>query len=272
MSKRNLNPHRGTTLEVKNIVCGYSKFRLKGVTFRAPKGEFTGIIGPNGSGKTTLFKGITSDLNLSSGSVNLNGVELSTLSNIARAKMIAVVTQKIEVSDITVEEYVVMGRLPYRKPFQFFESVEEYEIAYKYMRLTDTYKFKDKQMSNLSGGEQQLVAIARALTQEAGIILLDEPTSHLDITHQIAILNLLHRLNRELNITVVIILHDLNLAGEFCDNIVMFNSGTVHTSGTPEEVLTYKNIEEVYKTVVVTGTNPISGKPTILTVSERALK
>ncbi|MEN8120746.1 MAG: ABC transporter ATP-binding protein, partial [Bacteroidota bacterium] len=110
------------------------------------------------------------------------------------------------------------------------------------------------------------------LTQEPDLLLLDEPTSHLDITHQVQILNLLQRLNKELKLSVLMIIHDLNLAGEYCDYLVMMNKGKVHTQGTAEHVLNYKNIEEVYDTVVVTETNPLSGKPVILLVSESVLK
>jgi len=127
-------------------------------------------------------------------------------------------------------------------------------------------------MTQLSGGEQQLAGIARALTQEPDLLLLDEPTSHLDITHQVQILNLLQRLNTELELSVLMIIHDLNLAGEYCDYLIMLNKGKIHTQGTPEKVLNYQNIEEVYNTVVVTETNPLSGKPVILLVSENVLK
>ena len=123
-------------------------------------------------------------------------------------------------------------------------------------------------MNRLSGGEQQLAAIARALTQQTQILLLDEPTSHLDISHQMRILNLVQRLNRERDLTVLLIIHDLNLSSEFSDQLVMLKEGRIHTTGTPEEVLTYENIETVYDTLVVTHSNPLSGKPCIFPVSE----
>jgi len=189
-----------------------------------------------------------------------------------KAQKIAIVTQNIEASFITIEDYVLMGRLPYKGNYSFFETKKDYEIAYKYMKLTNTFHLKDKYMTELSGGEQQLASIARALTQEPDLLLLDEPTSHLDITHQVQILNLLQRLNADLQLSVLMIIHDLNLAGEYCDYLVMMNNGKIHTQGTPDEVLNYKNIEDVYDTIVVTEKNPLSGKPVILLVSEKILK
>lgn len=259
-------------LQIEGLQCGYGdKFYISDITFRVKKGGFTGIIGPNGSGKTTLFRGITSELDLDAGKVMLNGKDLSDMEKKEQARNMAIVTQEIENASITVEDYVLMGRLPYRSTFQFFETKEDYRIAHKYLELTDVFHLKDKYMYQLSGGEKQLAAIARALTQEPKLLLLDEPTSHLDITHQVQVLNLIQRLNCELGLTVLMIIHDLNLAGEYCDHLVMMNNGQMYVSGVPEEVLTYKTIEEVYKTVVITKTNPLSKKPVIFLVSEKVL-
>ena len=260
-------------LNIENLTCGYeSKFNIRNISFSVKKGTFTGIIGPNGSGKTTLFRGIAGSLKPKAGKMLLNEKNLVKLSYKEKAQNIAIVTQNIETSFITVEDYVLMGRLPYHSRFTFFESKKDYEIANKYMKLTNTLHLKDKFMTELSGGEQQLAGIARALTQEPELLLLDEPTSHLDITHQVQILNLLQRLNTDLELSVLMIIHDLNLAGEYCDYLVMMNKGKIHTDGAPEQVLNYKNIEEVYNTVVVTEKNPLSGKPVILLVSENVLK
>lgn len=262
-----------TFFNIQKLVCGYSdKFNLKEISFELPRGSFAGIVGPNGSGKTTLFRGITGEIPLKSGEIRLHGKTFSSLKIREKARMLAIVNQNIETSDIGVEEYVLLGRTPYHSPFQFFETAEDYEIAEKYMRLTDVYRLKDKQMSELSGGEQQLVAIARALTQEPDLLLLDEPTSHLDITHQVQVLNLIQKLNEQLNLTVLMIIHDLNLAGEYCDHLILMKQGEVFATGTPNDVLTYETIEAVYDTVVVTRTNPISGKPVVFLVSEKVLK
>ena len=125
-------------------------------------------------------------------------------------------------------------------------------------------------MSRISGGERQLALIARALAQEPKLLLLDEPTTFLDIAHQVNILDLIRRLNKNFGLTVIMILHDLNLAGEYCHRLALFNNGEIHKFGLPEEVLDYRIIEEVYKTVVVVEKNPISCKPYVLAISEAA--
>ena len=259
-------------LKIKNIVSGYpGSFMLDSISIDIAEGAFAGIIGPNGSGKTTLFKTITGDLNVKSGEMSLNGIETSHMSLRERARKMAIVTQTIDVGDVVVEDYVLMGRLPYKKPFQLSDRKSDIRIAQKYLQLTGVYRYKDKMMSELSGGEQQLSAIARALTQEPELLLLDEPTSHLDISHQVQILNLLQQLNEEMGLTILMIIHDLNLAGEYCSELVMLNGGKVHISGTPDEVLNFKDIEDVYETVVITQKNPISGKPAIFLVSGKTL-
>lgn len=255
--------------KIENFSCGYpGKFMLEKLDFEISKGDFVGIIGPNGSGKTTLFKGISGELALITGSSVLNGRNLSHLNLKERAQNLAVVSQQIELGSMSVEEYVLMGRIPYRKSFQFFETKQDIEKAHKYMELTGVLVMKDKFMNALSGGEQQLAAIARALTQEPQLLLLDEPTSHLDITHQVQILNLIRRLSRNLGLTVLMIIHDLNLAGEYCDSLIMMQNGTIRKKGLPVEVLNYADIEAVYETIVVTRTNPISNKPVVFLVSE----
>lgn len=260
-------------LKIDQLTCGYGKgFHINNISLTISKGSLAGIIGPNGSGKTTLFRGISGDLKLKNGTVYLKNSNLNRLKLKEKAKKVAVVSQFIEVVNVPVEDYVVMGRLPYRNSFQFFESSEEIAIAEKYMKWTGVYHHRKKLMSQLSGGEQQLAAIAQALTQEPELLLMDEPTSHLDITHQVKVLNLIQRLNSEMGLTVLMIIHDLNLAAEYCDYLIMMKEGQVYANGTPKEVLNYEIIEQVYDTVVVTRENPLSGKPAIFLVSESILK
>jgi iron complex transport system ATP-binding protein len=262
----------GDILNIQNLCCGYPKFQLDEINMNVRKGSFAGIIGPNGSGKTTIFRAITGTLGLKSGKILLSDKNLRSLSLRERAQNIAIVSQFIEAGDMSVEDYVLMGRIPYHSRFSFFESEEDFEIARKYMEMTDTLRFKDRLMSELSGGEQQLAGIARALTQQPQLLLLDEPTSHLDITHQVHILNVLQQLNQEMGLSVLMVIHDLNLASEYCDRLILVNQGKIHMQGTPEEVLTFQNIEDVYKTVVVTQNNPLSGKPAVFLASGKVLK
>ncbi len=263
---------RKNFLKIENLKSGYfNNIVINDISFGVAKGSFTGIIGPNGSGKTTLFKSITGELSLVDGNIFINKECISSKLSKQKAQKIAIVTQDSDAVDITVEDYVLMGRYPYRKKLQLFETKEDYKIAHKFMKLTGVSKFKGKLMNELSGGEQQLVAIAKALTQEPELLLLDEPTSHLDISHQMQILNLIQKFNEEYELTVLMIIHDLNLAAEYCDYLIMMDNGNIFAEGSPEEVLTYTNIEEVYKAIVITQENRITKKPSILLISDKTL-
>ena len=256
-------------LEIKDLTCGYdSKFVLQDINFRIDSKEFLGVIGPNGSGKTTLLRAITRVLKPWKGSIIFCGKDIAGMGFKELAREIAVVSQNFEAGFMTVEEFVLLGRIPHYEKFQFLEAKKDIKIAKKCMCLTDTFRFKDCLLREISGGERQLALIARALTQEPRLLLLDEPTAHLDITHQVGILDLIRRLNKEFDLTVIMILHDLNLASEYCHRLVLINEGRIHKIGLPEDVLDYQVIEEVYKTVVVVEKNPISSKPYILIVSE----
>ncbi len=256
-------------LEIKDLTCGYdSKFILKDINFKVENKELIGIIGPNGSGKTTLLRAITGLLKPIKGRVLFEGNDIQRLGFRELAKKIAVVSQNSEVGFMSAEEFVLLGRIPHFERFQLLETKKDLEIAEKCMNLTDTFKLKDQLMNHISGGEKQLVLLARALTQDPKVLLLDEPTTHLDITHQVGILDLIRRLNKELSLTVIMVLHDLNLASEYCQRLVLINEGRIYKIGTPFEVLNYKIIEEVYKTIVVVEKNPLSFKPYILLVSE----
>jgi iron complex transport system ATP-binding protein len=256
-------------LEVRNLFCGYdSKFFLQDINFKVENKELIGIIGPNGSGKTTLLRAITGLFKPIKGRVLFDDKDIQRIGFRELAKKIAVVSQNHEIGFMNVEEFVLLGRIPHFERFQLLETKKDFEIAKECMNLTDTFKLKDRFMGEVSGGEKQLALIARALCQEPKLLLLDEPTTHLDIAHQARILDLIKRLNRELALTVIVVLHDLNLASEYCQRLVLINEGRIHKIGPPDEVLNYQIIEEVYKTMVVVEKNPISSKPYILIVSE----
>jgi len=262
-------------LEICNLTSGYdSKFFLKDINLKVEGKDFVGVIGPNGSGKTTLLRAITKIIKPHKGEILFEKENLEKLSFKEVAKKIAVVSQAREIElKMSVEEFVLLGRIPHRRKWQFLETISDEKIAEEAMVSTDTLKFKDRFVETLSAGERQLVFIARALTQQPKLFLLDEPTSHLDIAHQIKILDLIKRLNKEVDLTVIIVLHDLNLAGEYCDKIILMNNGCIYKTGLPVEVLTYQIIEEVYKTVVVVKENPISAKPHVFLVpNETGLK
>jgi len=260
---------RKVVLKIKNLTCGYGlKSVLDNINLNINDRELIGIIGPNGSGKTTFLRAVTRVLKPKEGEIHLEERNIRQMGFRELAKKIAVVPQGFGGGTMSVEEFVLLGRIPYFRGLQFLETEKDFEIAKKCMVLTDTFRLKNRLMDEISGGERQLALIARALTQEPKLLLLDEPTAHLDITHQVQILDLISKLNREFGLTVIMVLHDLNLASEYCSRLVLINEGRVYGTGLPEEILNYQIIEEVYKTIVVVEKNPVSSKPYVLVVSE----
>ncbi|MHB8111793.1 MAG: ABC transporter ATP-binding protein [Syntrophorhabdaceae bacterium] len=256
-------------IDIRGLTCGYGKkVVLNTVDLCINKGEFFGIIGPNGSGKTTILRCITRLAKISKGEVLLDGRNMKDIPVGDSAKIIAVVSQNMPSLPMTVEEFILLGRIPYYNRLQFSERRSDISIAEKVMDLTGIRHLRDSLISEMSAGEVQLAFIARGLAQEPKLLLLDEPTSHLDITHQVSVLDLIKRLNRQEGLTVVIVLHDLNLASEYCDRLALVDNGTIKKCGTPDEVLTYRMIEDVYKTVVVVHQNPLSMKPFVMVVSQ----
>ena len=243
---------------------------LKDISFTTDPGEFISIIGPNGSGKTTLIKIISKINKPEKGKIYIKGKDIQTMSNRQLARHIAVVMQSVEPVSMSVEEYVLLGRLPFFKKYQFFETTKDIRLAHKYMELTGVLKLKDASINEISGGERQLAAIARALTQEPELLILDEPTSHLDITHQVQILELLKTLTKTLNLTVLMVIHDLNMAAEYSDRLVLLNgkNGTIYQTGPCEQVMTEKSIQDVYNTKVRIQKNPESDKPCIFIINQ----
>ena len=256
-------------LEVKNLSCGYdSKPVLQDIDLRVENKELVGIIGPNGSGKTTLLRALTRVLKPEKGAITFQGKNIWQMGFKELARNIAVVSQTLPTGSMSVEEFVLLGRIPHFDRLQFLERKRDLEIAQRSMRLTDILGLKNQPIEEISGGERQLALISRALAQKPGLLLLDEPTAHLDITHQVGVLDLIKKLNRNFGLTVIMVLHDLNLASLYCDRLILLHNGFIHKEGSPQEVLTYQTIEEVYKTVVVVKEDPISSKPYIFLVSK----
>jgi iron complex transport system ATP-binding protein len=188
------------------------------------------------------------------------------------AQQLAVVSQQPATGFMRLQEYVLLGRTPHYQKLQFFENKKDIQIMEQSLEQTGLGHFAQKPLAEMSVGEQQLAAIARALCQQPQLLILDEPTSFLDITHQVAIMDLIRRLNREQGLTVIMVLHDLNLASEYCHRLLLLNQGRTHKLGTPEEVLTYATIEEVYQTVVLVKNNPISNRPYIFPISREYIQ
>ncbi|MBS3920993.1 MAG: ABC transporter ATP-binding protein [Deltaproteobacteria bacterium] len=244
---------------------------LQDISLRIERGEFIGVIGPNGSGKSTLLKILCRLLSPQKGEILLEITSLSEMSQREIARKIAVVPQEAySLFPFRVVEIVLMGRSPYLGHLMF-EGVRDLEIAKKAMDWTETLSISERFIDELSGGERKRVFIARALAQEPEIILLDEPTANLDIHHQVDFLNLVLNLNREKGLTIVMASHDLNIASEYCDRLILLKGGRIYKMGPPREVITRENIEEVYGCKVWVDENPISGMPriTLLKKGER---
>lgn len=260
-------------LRVDDLICGYGDAKvLKGVSFSVKRGDLLGIVGPNGAGKTTLFRAITRILKPWKGEILYCGKDLNRISRRDLAREVAVLPQILDISfSFSVEQFISMGRFPHLKKFQRLRKYD-LEVIEKVMVLSDVLPFRERKISELSGGERQRAILAQGFAQEPRLLLLDEPTAHLDIGHQVEILDLIRRLNREGDLTVIMVLHDLNLASEYCDRLILLKEGRIFKEGDPKEVLTFENIEKVYNTVVIVKENPVSSKPYILLVSEEELK
>lgn len=252
-------------IKVKNLSFSYGdKITLNDINLSFTKGNFYSVIGPNGSGKSTFIKNISKILSPMANSVFIEGVDISTISNKKLAQRMAVIPQDIKIEyDFTVFDVVMMGRSPYKKRFEDF-NVEDKKIVEKYMKATNTWYLKDKLITELSGGESQRVIAARALTQETDIILLDEPTSHLDIQYQIEFLKIFK--NLRMDKVIIAVLHDLNLAATFSDEVILINKGEVVSKGTPCKVISKENIKNVYNLSVEVFENPISKCPYIIPI------
>jgi iron complex transport system ATP-binding protein len=252
-------------IEVQNVCLGYSRKEVvRDVTFQVLPGEMVGLIGPNGSGKSTIIRALTRIISLYRGRILLNGEDVAGIPRPELARRLGVVPQlPLLPSAFTAFEVVLMGRNPHLGLFQY-ESQRELDIAWRAMGQTMTRHLAKRRIGELSGGEIQCLLIARVLAQETEAILLDEPTANLDIGRQVEILNLIKNLCRQKNMAILAALHDLNLASQYCDRLVLINNGRVHAQGTPSEVITPQNIKEVYGAEGCVYTHPANGLPAVL--------
>ena len=251
-------------VEVRDVKFRYDNiWVLKDVSFTIRRGEFLAIIGPNGSGKTTLLKIIDGIYTPRRGTVLINDRNIGKISREEIAKVVAVVPQDSPmIFSFTVQEIVMMGRSPHLGRLRF-EGETDYAITRKAMERSNVDHFAFRSINELSGGERQRVFIARALAQQPQIILLDESTAFLDIKHQVALFNLIKALNRDEGLTVITVTHDINLASLYCDRVMLLKDGRIYSIGTPHEVITESNIEEVYETDVLVDRYPVTGRPRV---------
>lgn len=255
-------------LEANGLTVAYSSagrdiIALRDVSLSLRAGEVLGLVGPNGSGKTTFIRAITGVAKPVSGSVLVSGREAASLSHRELALQMAVVPQDPSLPPaFAALECVLMGRTPHLRLLQN-EGASDLEAARRAMIATDTWQFADRLLGELSGGERQRVIVARALAQETPILLLDEPTTHLDIGHQSSVLRLVRDAALNDGKAVLAVVHDLTLAAQYCDRLVMLRSGSVVASGTPSEVLEVSLLREVYGAAVDVFPHPATGRPVV---------
>ncbi len=231
---------------------------LDSVHLQAEQGQFVGIIGPNGAGKSTLLRALSGMLRHQDGTVLLDGTDLRSLSSKDVAASMALVSQIAPYTHgFTSFELVLMGRYPHLGRFQI-EGSKDNRIARDAMRQTDTERFADRTLDTLSGGERQRVFVSRALAQQPRILLLDEPTSNLDVFHQLKVLDLVRQLVND-GLTAIAAIHDLHMAARYCDRLVLLSGGRVLAEGTPEEVLTPEAVESAFGVRCAVYPDPITG-------------
>ena len=260
-------------IDVQNLSHAYGNLPvLNNVTFSVSKGDFFIIIGPNGSGKTTLMKVISGILRPQNGQLEIMGRSIDNYTRKNLAQTIAFVPQTIPVDfPFTVTEIVLMGRSPYLGMLGLEQEID-LEIARQAITFTGIEHLAHRKLDQLSGGEQQRVFVARAICQQPQVILLDEPTSSLDLAHQVRLMDLMERLKTDKGVTVVMVSHDVNLAAMYGNRLLLLNQGQIMRLGTPEEVLTFQTLEETYGCTLLVDESPLGKIPRVTLVPRKFMK
>jgi iron complex transport system ATP-binding protein len=251
-------------IEAVNLKYSYGAQEvLHDISLRIRQGEFVSIIGPNGAGKSTLLRLLCRLLESQSGKITLLGKDIGNLHHLEIARQVGFVAQETHFSlNFTVKDVVRMGRYPHLRPFQR-ETSEDREAVAQALEYAQVGDLLMRPVNSLSSGERQRVVIARVLAQKPGIVLLDEPTSHLDLHHQHAIMELLQKLNRE-SLSIAVVQHDLNLASLYAERLVLMHEGRIHADGSPGAIINEKMLTEVYKIPVKVITHPEKKIPQVL--------
>lgn len=254
-------------MSLKNIGFRYEKrWVLKGIDLDLKAGEIIGILGPNGSGKSTLLKVMDGVLKPQEGEIFIRNKPFHYFRRSAFAREIAMVSQENTFRfSFTALEVVLMGRFPHLKRMQF-EGTGDIEIALKALKATEALEFAERSIHELSEGEKQRVFIARALAQEPKVILLDEPTSFLDLKFKRDIFRLISSLCHEKGLSVALVSHDIDLVAQYCHRLIMLKHGNIYAAGEPSKVITSSNIEDVYECPVLVDSHPLSGRPRVSVV------
>jgi iron complex transport system ATP-binding protein len=254
-------------LTAEGVRLGYGdRLVIDGIDLTVPDGRITAIVGANASGKSTLLRGLARLLPLAGGRVTLGGRELSAMSSREVARIIGVLPQSSVAPDgIRVADLVARGRYPHQGWFGRHRSDDDLVVA-EAMAATGVADLADRRVEELSGGQRQRVWIAMVLAQQTDIVLLDEPTTFLDVTHQIELLDLLTERNRSHGTTVVMVLHELNLAARYADHLVVLHRGRIVAEGTPDEVLTERIVREAFGLTARVVSDPVAGSPLIVPI------
>lgn len=254
-------------LRADNISIRYGmRYAVRDVSFELSKGRIVALLGPNGAGKTTLIRSLNGTASISSGRIELAGEPLDSYSRRQIAHRIAVVAQENETRfPVTVLEYVLAGRFANGSAFGW-ETEKDVSVAKEALEKCDLLGYAGRLMNELSGGERQRVVLARALATDARVLLLDEPTANLDLAHQAMMFRLVRDRCDECGSAAIVITHDLNLAAEFADEVMLLKNGEMFAYGPPDEVMTAANISGVFNVPVLLDENPASGKVRVTTV------
>ena len=258
-------------VEFAGVAFGYPRpalsreggFSLTDVSFVVEPGEIFGVIGPNSAGKTTLLRLLTRVVSADRGEIRLAGRPIAPMAHAELARQVAVVPQDTpRPFPFTVEQLVLMGRYPHG-PGRFFENDEDRALARTAMAATGVLDLADLPLEQLAGGERQRAMLARALAQQPQLLVLDEPTSHLDLRYQLQTAALLRQVNAEQGTTVLLVSHDLDLAAEVCDRLLLLEAGRIARIGPPQTVLQQDVLERVFRCPVAVDVNPTSGRPLV---------
>lgn len=257
----------GSRLHVENATIGYDKRVIsEGLSVSIPDESFTVIVGPNACGKSTLLRGLSRLLKPSEGRVILDGLDITSFKAKEVARRLGLLPQtSIAPDGITVADLVARGRHPYQKLIRQWTEADEQAVL-EAMDATAVTDLSGRLVDELSGGQRQRVWVALALAQQTDILLLDEPTTYLDVAHQVEVLDLLTDLNKNSGITIAMVLHDLNLAARYCDQIVMIADGGVEAMGVPSEIFTEERVEKVFGLKSQIIPDPVSGTPLVLPI------